>query len=103
MSTINHVNSNRSAILSGLKNSQHGKQKVHAEASGTQIRSGGVSLSDEAKNIGQLQQSLATESQFDTNKVEAIKQAIAEGRYQIDPEKLADSIIMFGDEFKTAD
>lgn len=100
MSTINHINSNRSAQLSGLKNNPYGKQKLADDTSSTPVKSGGVSLSAEAKSIGQIQQSLATESQFDASKVEAIKQAITEGRYQIDPEKLADSIILFGDEFK---
>lgn len=101
MSTINHINSSRTASqLSSLKNNSYGKQKVADDASSAPVKSAGVSLSAEAKNIGQIQQSLATESQFDASKVEAIKQAIAEGRYQIDPEKLADSIILFGDEFK---
>ena len=38
---------------------------------------------------------LASQPSFDKAKVDAIKQAIADGSYTVDPEKLAQSIIQF--------
>ncbi|MBD1559546.1 flagellar biosynthesis anti-sigma factor FlgM [Vibrio sp. S9_S30] len=64
-------------------------------------KSGGkdaVSLSQESKAIGQLHQSMAAEPSFDSAKVAAIKEAIANGSYTVDPEKLAENMVKFEDE-----
>lgn len=57
-----------------------------------------VSLSNQGKEIGQMHQQLATEPSFNADKVAAIKAAIANGSYSVDPERLADNIIKFEDE-----
>lgn len=57
-----------------------------------------VSLSQEGKAIGQLHQSMAAEPSFDSAKVAAIKEAIANGSYTVDPEKLAENMVKFEDE-----
>ena len=57
-----------------------------------------VSLSQESKAIGQLHQSMAAEPSFDSAKVAAIKEAIANGSYTVDPEKLAENMVKFEDE-----
>ncbi len=54
-----------------------------------------VSLSQQSKAIGQMQQSMASQPSFDSAKVAAIKEAIANGSYTVDPEKLADNMIKF--------
>jgi negative regulator of flagellin synthesis FlgM len=54
-----------------------------------------VSLSQQGKAMGQLHQSMASEPSFDSAKVAAIKEAIANGSYQVDPEKLADNMIKY--------
>ncbi|MBY7731748.1 MULTISPECIES: flagellar biosynthesis anti-sigma factor FlgM [Vibrio] len=59
-----------------------------------------VSLSQQSKAIGQLQQDMAAQPSFDTVKVAAIKEAIANGSYTVDPEKLADNMIKFENELK---
>lgn len=55
------------------------------------------SRADEVKlsSAGQLQamRSGLGESPIDVNKVEAIKQAIAEGRFKINPEAIADGLL----------
>ncbi|USD64613.1 flagellar biosynthesis anti-sigma factor FlgM [Vibrio sp. SCSIO 43136] len=52
-----------------------------------------VSLSQEGKAIGQLHQNMVSEPSFDSAKVAAIKEAIANGSYTVDPEKLAESMM----------
>ena len=59
-----------------------------------------VSLSQQGKAIGQLHQDMAAQPSFDSVKVAAIKEAIANGSYTVDPEKLADNMIKFEDELK---
>ncbi|CEO40006.1 flagellar biosynthesis anti-sigma factor FlgM [Photobacterium kishitanii] len=57
-----------------------------------------VSLSSQGKAVGQIHQQLAAETSFDSTKVAEIKQAIANGSYTIDADKLANNMIKFEDE-----
>ncbi|WP_318476886.1 flagellar biosynthesis anti-sigma factor FlgM [Photobacterium leiognathi] len=57
-----------------------------------------VSLSSQGKAVGQIHQQLATEPSFDAEKVAEIKQAIANGSYTIDADKLAANMLKFEDE-----
>ncbi|MFA0709203.1 flagellar biosynthesis anti-sigma factor FlgM, partial [Vibrio sp. 10N.222.48.A3] len=52
------------------------------------------------KAIGQLHQEMAAQPSFDSVKVAAIKEAIANGSYTVDPEKLADNMMKFENELK---
>jgi len=54
-----------------------------------------VSLSQQGKAMGKLQQDMAAQPSFDSAKVAAIKEAIANGSYQVDPDKLADNMMKF--------
>jgi len=54
-----------------------------------------VSLSHQGKAIGEMHNNMAATPSFDSAKVAAIKEAIANGSYVVDPEKLADNIIKF--------
>ncbi len=57
-----------------------------------------VSLSQQGKAVSKLQQDMAASPAYDSAKVAAIKAAIANGSYKVDPEKLADSMIKFENE-----
>ncbi|WP_165312049.1 flagellar biosynthesis anti-sigma factor FlgM [Vibrio ziniensis] len=54
-----------------------------------------VSLSHQSKAIGELHNDMTTTPSFDSAKVAAIKEAIANGSYVVDSEKLADNMIRF--------
>ncbi|MFV0448264.1 MAG: flagellar biosynthesis anti-sigma factor FlgM [Vibrio sp.] len=54
-----------------------------------------VSLSHQGKAIGELHNDMTTTPSFDSAKVAAIKEAIANGSYVVDSEKLADNMIKF--------
>jgi len=59
-----------------------------------------VSLSQQSKSVSKLQKEMATSPAYDSAKVAAIKEAITNGSYKIDPEKLADNIIKFENELQ---
>ena len=63
-------------------------QDVSAKASSVS-----VSISSEAKSLERLESRVSKSTAFDKEKVAAIKSAIEEGRYSINPERLAEKII----------
>jgi negative regulator of flagellin synthesis FlgM len=52
-----------------------------------------VSLTGTAQHLRSLEQSLASQPVVDTQKVEATRQAIENGSYQIDPNRIANKMI----------
>ena len=48
-----------------------------------------VRLSEDAQSLQRVQETLERQDSFDTDRVEQIKQAIGEGRYPIDNDRLA--------------
>ncbi|NVD07213.1 flagellar biosynthesis anti-sigma factor FlgM [Vibrio sp. JPW-9-11-11] len=54
-----------------------------------------VSLSSQGKAMGEMHTQMAAQPSFDQAKVAAIKEAIANGSYTVNPEKLADNMMKF--------
>ena len=54
-----------------------------------------VSLPPQAQQLKSLQETAQQQPAFDSKKVEALKKAISEGKYQVDAEKLAKNIAAF--------
>lgn len=52
-----------------------------------------VSLSPKAQSLARLESKVAQAPDVDRKKVEAIKQSIAEGRYTVNPEKIAKAML----------
>lgn len=50
-------------------------------------------VSDLAVRLKSLEQEISKQEPFDKKRVETIRQAIKDGHYKIDPEKIADAII----------
>ena len=63
-------------------------------------KSDSVSITAQAQQIQNVQAKMADMPEIDQKKVDAIKAAIAEGRYKIDPEKLATNIANFENDLK---
>ncbi|ELA8065739.1 flagellar biosynthesis anti-sigma factor FlgM [Vibrio parahaemolyticus] len=59
-----------------------------------------VSLSQQSKAVSKLQKDMAASPAYDSAKVAEIKEAIANGSYRVDPEKLADNMIKFENELQ---
>lgn len=54
-----------------------------------------VSLTPQAQQLKSLQEKAQQHPAFDSKKVEELKKAISEGKYQVDAEKLAKNIAAF--------
>lgn len=87
---------NRSTARSD-SNSQASSSEVNSKSPTSKDA---VSLSQQSKALGQLHQDMAAQPSFDTAKVAAIKEAISNGSYTVDPEKLADNMMKIEGELK---
>ena len=63
------------------------------KASVTPTPSANVQISSLSTQLQALQSSQASSAVFETKKVEAIKQAISEGKFQVNSEKVADGLL----------
>ncbi|GIU36037.1 flagellar biosynthesis anti-sigma factor FlgM [Shewanella schlegeliana] len=75
-------------------------QTAPATATPVPQKSDSVSITAQAQQIQNVQTKMADMPEIDQKKVDEIKAAIAEGRYKIDPEKLATNIASFENELK---
>ncbi len=105
MAGIDNIRSGHSLV----NTSRSSAKTEQSKSSGTQTTSGprsaqqdAVSLSDQGKAIGQMQSQMASSAPFDSAKVQAIKEAIANGSYVVDADKLADNMIRFEKELGDA-
>jgi negative regulator of flagellin synthesis FlgM len=77
------------------------RQKPATSSSNENLKQNGaesvsVSLSSEAKTLGRLEQAVHTSPDVDEQKVASIKQAVADGRYQIDANRIAERMLNQG-------
>lgn len=80
----------------GVENGNNRTSQAAATAQSSSVETDKVSLSD---TLSQLEQTLAEVPVVDTAKVEAIKQSIEDGTYQIDSQELARKMIDFEGDF----
>lgn len=89
------LNRSTNATSGGVKS----KPGPAAEVAGTTqtaskpTQADNVSLSSQAQALGRLEQAMHKSSDVDEAKVAAIRQAIAEGRYQVDSGKIAERML----------
>ena len=82
--TRNRDNANSNPVEKGSSQSNRSTETARAE-----VRSEEVRLSDDAKLARQLQEKLEKEDSFDRERVDRIRDAISNGNYPIDDQKLA--------------
>lgn len=63
-----------------------------AEVSGSTKSADQVSLTDTAQTLRELAEAAAKESVVDTEKVDAIKQALVDGTFEVDAERIASKL-----------
>lgn len=76
-----------------LKAAETGAGKGSAAPHRTHTVQDQVALTDSAARLRELEARLAELDITDPARVEAVRQAIAEGRFQVDPEAVADGMI----------
>ncbi|WP_394128820.1 flagellar biosynthesis anti-sigma factor FlgM [Shewanella maritima] len=78
----------------GAKNARQAETAPSHSADST-VKSDSVSITSQAQGLQSAQAKMAELPEIDQVKVAEIKQAISEGRYKVDPEKLAANIANF--------
>jgi len=83
------------AIENNLKpNAEKSGQANQAAASKATAQSDTVALTAEAKSLQQLGKDVSSQTEyFDQERVDTIKQSIAEGQYAVDPQRVADKFM----------
>lgn len=87
--------------ITNLHANQLGDRKVKggtttdatADTASQSAEASDVQLSDQARAIAKLVDSVAEQPAFDTQRVSEIRAAIAQGDYHVDPERLAASFM----------
>lgn len=93
---INNITSTKAQrSTDDTKLNQSSDQPVAQQETGKSSATDTVSLSDNAVQLGKVEHSVATTPVIDTQRVEQLKQAIANGSYEVDAEKVADKLMQF--------
>ncbi|MFC3031860.1 flagellar biosynthesis anti-sigma factor FlgM [Pseudoalteromonas fenneropenaei] len=101
---VNHINNGQSGtgVLNNAKQQKLDLQRQEANRSSApqtpatpKAASDSVSLTPQAQQLKTVHEKAQQSSGFDSKKVEELKKAISEGKYQIDSEKLAKNIAAF--------
>ncbi|AQP35573.1 flagellar biosynthesis anti-sigma factor FlgM [Vibrio anguillarum] len=98
MAGIDNIRSGQTLTTTNRSNART-ESNASPSTSGSVTRSpqnqDAVSLSTQGKAIGEMHNQMVSQPSFDSAKVAAIKDAIANGSYRVDPERLADNMIKF--------
>ncbi|MCE9679991.1 flagellar biosynthesis anti-sigma factor FlgM [Shewanella sp. AS1] len=97
---VNTNTNNRASSLSNGKSAAINSGSAKATPAADTVKSDSVSLTSDAQKVQDIQTKLSAIPEIDAQKVAEIKAAIAEGRYKVDPEKLASNIAQFEHELK---
>lgn len=71
------------------------EKPAEQQESGKSSTSDTVSLSDNAVQLGKLENSVVSTPVVDAKRVEQVKLAIQDGSYEVDPKKVADKLMQF--------
>lgn len=98
MSEINTIKTTSQLGLNANRNTNAPANSASDKTQGVSVNSSAVdtvSLTDTATQLQSLQQTLADAPVVDNDRVSALKAAIAEGSYNVDPAELANNMINF--------
>ena len=86
------VNTQRTTVDKPV-NSQNAGQTAPEQAKAQSARGENVNLSNQARNLKQLEQKLGDYPEMDDERIEEIRTALANGTYKVDAEKLAQKML----------
>ncbi|NKF50195.1 flagellar biosynthesis anti-sigma factor FlgM [Shewanella sp. WXL01] len=95
------INKLKTATSTPLQTSRQAKASQDAgsgaktEQASSAVKGDSVSITSQAQGLQSAQSKMAALPDVDQAKIAEIKQAISEGRYKVDPEKLAANIASF--------
>ena len=88
------VNADKAELRSQVRQ-QNTQQATVQQQTTTAPRQDSVSLTPQAQQFNKLQQKATNSSGVDNNKVDEIKKAIAEGKYEVNVQRLAEKLAHF--------
>jgi negative regulator of flagellin synthesis FlgM len=98
MSEINNIKTTGQAGVNSTLNVD-GRDNLSlnksSETAVSEVRRDTVSLTNTATQLQSLQQTLSNVPEVNAERVEALRAAIADGTYKVDPEKVAQNLIEF--------
>lgn len=94
------VSTKSQAPASNTRQAQMGQAAAPRATAATAMQDS-VSLTQQAQDLGKMQNTLSSTSSFNQDRVNSLKKAISEGKYSVDPEKLAQNMLSFEDELKS--
>ncbi|WP_137226457.1 flagellar biosynthesis anti-sigma factor FlgM [Shewanella sp. MEBiC00475] len=93
---IKHNTANNTQMRTARDTQSAAQSKTTAAPkSAAPVKTDSVSITSQAQQLQGAQTKMASLPEVDQKKVAEIKQAISEGRYKVDPEKLAANIASF--------
>ena len=69
--------------------SKGGEEKSQASAGSSAT----LDLTGQARELKALEKELASSTAFDTGRVNALRQALSDGSYQVDPQRIAEKLL----------
>ena len=92
---LNNIGSNQVHDQSRVATATDSNRSVTGDASATRSASDRVELSDSARSLQSLAHEIADLPAVDAARVDSIRRAITEGRYHVDPARLAQKFLEF--------
>lgn len=92
---INGVTGSIPQSPSRQKPAEENHQATSQQSQQTQSASDSVQLTDSARRLSSLTEQVAAGEAVDAGRVDAVRQAIEDGSYQVDAEKLAGKMMAF--------
>lgn len=102
MSEINNIKTSNQALLNSTRNIKTRDTNDSAQAQDASEKSNAsdkVSLTDTATQLQSLRQVIADSPEVNTDRVAALRAAIADGSYQVDSDALAQNFIKSENQF----
>ncbi len=79
----------------GRVKAQHGESPAATRREDTAASTDTINLTDTAQRLRDLEKSVANQPVVDTQRVDTVKKALADGTYQVRPERVADKLVGF--------
>ncbi len=92
---ISGINSSRSQQTNERSVTGAKKESTNSSPSSTSSGSDKVSLTDTAERLKALEHQLSQQPEIDNKRVSNMQDAISNGKYKVDPERIAEKMIDF--------
>jgi negative regulator of flagellin synthesis FlgM len=76
-----------------VQRARSGEDSAKPAATGTEAAANPIQITEQARQLGALEQAIGQASGFDELRVSSLRQSIEDGTYQISPERIADQLL----------